>query len=106
MESRLAPSGGLSSNQQLLQSYGQMPISFEANAGQTDAQVQYLAHGSGYALFLTATGAVLSLEQTGAAANTLEGWSSDARRGSPDPAAIPGERHGRGPGHEPGRRQS
>jgi hypothetical protein len=62
LESRLAPTTGLTAgNQQLLQSY-QLPISFEANAGQTDAQVRYLARGSGYGLFLTATGAVLSLE--------------------------------------------
>jgi hypothetical protein len=63
LESRLAPTAGLTAgNQQLLQAYGQLPISFEANAGQTDAQVRYLARGSGYGLFLTATGAVLSLE--------------------------------------------
>jgi len=55
-------------NQQLLQAYGQTPLSFEANTGQTAAQVQYLTRGSGYALFLTSTGAVLSLEK-GAAAN-------------------------------------
>src|SRR5579862_9062509 len=63
MEDRLAPATGLTgSNPQLLQSYGQLPMSFEANAGQTNAQVQFLAHGSGYAFFLTSTGAVLSLE--------------------------------------------
>ncbi len=63
LEDRLAPTTGLSaSNQALLQSYGQLPISFEANVGQTDSQVQYLAHGSGYGLFLAATGAVLNLQ--------------------------------------------
>ena len=64
LEDRLAPATGLaSSNQQLLQSYGNLPISFEANAGQTDAAVQYLARGNGYALFLTSTSAVLDLEK-------------------------------------------
>src|SRR5438105_2608461 len=67
LEDRLAPTAGLTAgNQQLLQSYGQLPISFEVNAGQTDAQVRYLAHGSGYALFLTSTGAVLNLENVAA----------------------------------------
>src|SRR3712207_6803178 len=33
--------------------YGQLPLSFEANHGQTDARVDFLARGSGYTLFLT-----------------------------------------------------
>ncbi len=31
--------------------YGQLPLSFEANQGQTDGQVQFLARGQGYTLF-------------------------------------------------------
>jgi hypothetical protein len=63
LELRLAPATSLSTgNQQLLQAYGQLPLSFEANAGQTNSQVQYLSRGSGYALFLTSTSAVLSLQ--------------------------------------------
>ena len=41
--------------------YGQLPLHFEPNQGQTDAQVLFLSRGSGYTLFLTATEAVLSL---------------------------------------------
>src|SRR5512132_494930 len=41
--------------------YGKLPLSFEANQGQTDSQVKFLARGRGYALFLTSTEAVLSL---------------------------------------------
>ncbi len=63
LEDRLVPATALTtSSEALLQAYGQLPISFEANAGQTNAPVQYLAHGSGYALFLTSTSAVLSLQ--------------------------------------------
>jgi hypothetical protein len=40
-----------------------LPLSFEANVGQADAAVHYLAHGAGYALGLTDTGAVLDLHQ-------------------------------------------
>jgi len=40
-------------------------MSFEANQGQTDSEVQFLARGRGYALFLTSTQAVLSLRDAG-----------------------------------------
>src|SRR6266851_6054794 len=38
-----------------------LPMQFEKNAGQTDRQVEFLAHGPGYTLFLTPTQAVFSL---------------------------------------------
>lgn len=41
--------------------YGNLPLSFEANRGQTDRKVQFLARTGGYSLFLTSTEAVLSL---------------------------------------------
>jgi hypothetical protein len=41
--------------------YGNLPMSFEANEGQTDEHVRFLARGAGYSLFLTASEAVLSL---------------------------------------------
>src|SRR5678816_3161978 len=40
---------------------GASSLQFEANRGQSDAAVQFLAHGNGFTLFLTATEAVLSL---------------------------------------------
>jgi hypothetical protein len=45
------------------QAYGQLPLSFEANQGQADCQVNFLSHGSGYSLFLTPTQAMLDLNQ-------------------------------------------
>ncbi|PYV36295.1 MAG: hypothetical protein DMG06_31030, partial [Acidobacteria bacterium] len=45
----------------LAASYGQLPLSFEANQGQTDPQVQFLSRSSGYTLFLTKTEAVIQL---------------------------------------------
>ena len=42
-------------------SYGKLPLSFEANEGQTAGVVQYLARGAGYTLFLTPGEMVLSL---------------------------------------------
>src|SRR5439155_15844210 len=38
-----------------LPTYTTLPLIFEANQGQTDSQVKFLARGSGYTLFLTAT---------------------------------------------------
>jgi hypothetical protein len=43
--------------------YSQLPLRFEVNRGQTDAQVQFLARGSGSTLFLTAGEAVLRFQQ-------------------------------------------
>jgi hypothetical protein len=45
----------------ILDSYGKLPLSFEANQGQTDRRVTFLSHGSGYTLFLTGDEAVFSL---------------------------------------------
>ncbi len=48
----------------LAESYGKLPLSFEANAGQTDPRVKFLSRGRGYTLFLTADEAVLALRTT------------------------------------------
>ena len=45
----------------LARGYGRLPLRFEANQGQTDPQVKFLARGRGYTLFLTSTEAVLKL---------------------------------------------
>jgi hypothetical protein len=42
-------------------SYGRIPLSFEANRGQTDPSVQFLSHGQGYTLFLRQGEALLAL---------------------------------------------
>ena len=41
-------------------SLGALPLAFEANRGQTDPRVKYMARGEGYTLFLTANDAVFS----------------------------------------------
>jgi hypothetical protein len=40
--------------------FAALPLAFEANQGQTDPQVKYMARGNGYTLFLTSGDAVLS----------------------------------------------
>ena len=51
----------------LVGNYGKLPLSFEANHGQTDPQVKFLSRGHGYALFLTAGEAVLTLQRVATA---------------------------------------
>ena len=43
--------------------YGRLPLSFEANQGQTDPQVTFLSRGRGFTLFLTSSKAVLTLRR-------------------------------------------
>jgi hypothetical protein len=40
-----------------------IPLSFEINRGQSDANVKFLSHGNGYSLFLTESAAVLVLSK-------------------------------------------
>jgi hypothetical protein len=47
--------------ERMMTAFGRMPLAFEANHGQSDAQVKYIARGSGYTLFLTSQDAVISL---------------------------------------------
>jgi hypothetical protein len=66
--SRFVPSLALASPPLRSHGYGSVPLAFEPNLGQAPAEVQYLAHGSGYTLYLTQEGAYLSSSQeTGAA---------------------------------------
>jgi len=41
--------------------FGKLPLSFEANQGQSGPEVKFLSRGNGYSLFLTDTAAILSL---------------------------------------------
>jgi len=56
-----ATSSAAPNQKNLLAAYGSLPIAFEANQGQTDPRVKYVARGRGYTLFLTSGSAVLSL---------------------------------------------
>ena len=52
------------SSTRLHETFSKLPLSFEANQGQANAQVKFLSRGSGYSLFLAANEAVLSLVQS------------------------------------------
>jgi hypothetical protein len=61
--------------------FGKVPLSFEPNQGQTDAKVQFLSRGQGYALFLTPGEAVLELQKSG-------GKKADAAKAIPAPSVL------------------
>ncbi|MGB7554274.1 MAG: SBBP repeat-containing protein [Candidatus Korobacteraceae bacterium] len=48
-------------NTRVADAYGKLPLAFEADQGQTDPQVKFVARGGGYTLFLTDAQAVLTL---------------------------------------------
>ena len=66
----------------IIEAYGRLPLSFEANRGQGDGAVKFLSRGAGYNLFLTSTEAVLSLKKPGVRKNSQIG-------GHPDTGGIP-----------------
>jgi len=81
----------------LIEGYGRIPLSFEANDGQTDARVKFLSRGRGYTMFLTGNEAVLELQsgQSSVASRQLPPTLGDGRpSGSADvfsrSAAFPG----------------
>jgi hypothetical protein len=70
----------------IVENYGKLPLTFEANQGQTDPRVKFLSRGSGYTLFLTADEAVFSLRGNEAQANPLPvGGGLHSKAGEPLP---------------------
>ncbi len=63
---------------QVQPSYGKLPLAFEANQGQTDPQVKFLAHGSGYTIFLTAGQMVLDLRPSAVLSNAAKSSAAPA----------------------------
>jgi len=57
------PAGAATNNARMSESYGKLPLQFEANRGQTHKDVHFLSRGAGYSLYLTAGEAVLVLSQ-------------------------------------------
>jgi hypothetical protein len=57
-----------------------LPLSFEPNQGQSAAPVKFMAHGSGYGLFLTAGEAVLQLQRPSI--------KTSVSAPKPDPASV------------------
>jgi uncharacterized repeat protein (TIGR01451 family) len=63
---QIAPSANApfpAAKQKVAEEYGKLPLSFEANHGQTDPKVSFLSRGPGYKLFLLPHEAVLMLQR-------------------------------------------
>jgi hypothetical protein len=65
-------------------SFAKLPLSFEANQGQTDARVKFLSRGPGYTLFLTGDGVVLSLSRRKSGVRSRLSKTKDDRQGTTD----------------------
>jgi hypothetical protein len=73
----------------LVEAYGKLPLSFEANRGQTDRQVKFFSRGRGYTLFLTANEAVLTLKKPSTATvPLLVGQDSQFKEFLPSPKTL------------------
>jgi hypothetical protein len=70
----------------MAQRYGNMPLAFEPNQGQSDSRVKFLSRGGGYTVFLTETGAVLTLDDAaGSAVRVALLGAAPARVNGTDP---------------------
>ncbi len=91
-----APAISAGARRHLVESYGRLPLSFEANHGQAPAPVEFLARGAGYSLFLTPDGASLVL--SGPPASTSDAQAVTMKLAGARPAVsgtgteqLPGE---------------
>ena len=71
--------------------YESLPLAFEANAGQFDDAVRFLARGNGYTLWVTPSEAVLGLVEPGAAATARARILRVQLVGASDDATLHGE---------------
>jgi hypothetical protein len=83
----------------ILDSYGKLPLSFEANHGQSDRRVKFLSRTGGYTLFLTGDEAVFTLRGREAKKNSPQGpkpaslaGSGDMAKAAPFPTTFLGAR--------------
>lgn len=75
------------SKPQLTATLMRLPLQFEANQGQVDESVKFLARGKGYTLFLTPTESVLVLQQREPTTEPTQ-WESGESTARPEPSAI------------------
>jgi len=59
----MASAARAATDTQIVERYGHLPLSFEANTGPIDARVNFISRGPGYTLYLTPTEAVLTLHK-------------------------------------------
>ena len=79
----MAPTISATDRSRIVKAYGNLPLSFEANRGQSSDGVKFLSRGAGYGLFLTSNEAVFAFRSAGpkptkASATTLGNRSAAA----------------------------
>jgi uncharacterized protein (TIGR03437 family) len=90
VKTRPAPAPPLSQSAgvNLSRDYGKLPLAFEPNVGQTDAQVRFLARGGGMTTFFTDTETVMVLSRSRQAKKPEgPGWP-EAARGEVEQAVV------------------
>lgn len=85
-QSRSAARNQIMSQAKVLKLMGQLPLSFEPNNGQVDSRVKFLSRGPGYDVFLTDTGAVLSIKKVSHKTRNSDAIANDVLRIHPEPA--------------------
>jgi Beta-propeller repeat len=87
----------------ILDSYGKLPLSFEANHGQTDGAVKFFSRTGGYTLFLTSDEAVLAMRGKMVKKNSPQGpkpASLADSGGTPKAMPFPKTFHGTSSGRD------
>jgi hypothetical protein len=69
----LSPAVNQQQSSRVRASLGALPLAFEANEGQSDPQVKYMARGNGYTLFLTGSDAVFAVHSRVPATSSTPG---------------------------------
>lgn len=74
--------------ERLRKAYGELPLSFEANQGQTEPDVKFVSRGQGYALFLKSNEAELALQKPSTASRDSKLGPRNLNLGSPVRAVL------------------
>jgi hypothetical protein len=89
LPSRVAGAPPSASGAQALETYGRVPLSFEANQGQAEGSVDFVARGAGYALFIKPTEAVFALRNSDCESRNEGGADHPLTTDAPQPEANP-----------------
>jgi len=74
-----ALSAGAATDARVSESYGKLPLQFEANRGRRTRTVRFLSRGAGYSLYLTASEAVLVLSSARMRNTMRKRWQNPSR---------------------------
>ncbi|HJQ34367.1 MAG TPA: SBBP repeat-containing protein [Pyrinomonadaceae bacterium] len=74
---------------QALETFGRVPLSFEANQGQAESSVDFVARGAGYAFFVKPTEAVFALRNSDCGSRIEDGADHPLTTDAPHTKASP-----------------